>query len=193
MLLEDAVKLNGVEPVGPSYTVYRYTDQIYKIVHFHSTKPRVGPVTKRGEARKTDGPPDLHSSLSRARRTILELALCNHWDYFCTFTLDPKYDRYDLKNGMNLFMTLLNTTVKSMGYRFGTCLYRKLTRMVRGISMGLLKVLLLLSVFVIGLLLVKCYPDIWSNITSTVGRITKSVLDLIPLDLSEIPWPAGST
>lgn len=115
MLLEDAVKLKGVEPVGPSYTVYRYTDQIYKIVHFHSTKPRVGPVTKRGEARKTDGPPDLHSSLSRARRTILELALCNHWDYFCTFTLDPKYDRFNLKGWYKKFAQFIRDIRKKHG------------------------------------------------------------------------------
>lgn len=37
-------------------------------------------------------------NLSRARSTIYELALCNNWEYFFTFTLDPnKYDRSDLK------------------------------------------------------------------------------------------------
>jgi hypothetical protein len=40
----------------------------------------------------------LACNLSRARSTIYELALCNDWDYFFTFTLDPKkYDRSDLK------------------------------------------------------------------------------------------------
>lgn len=37
-------------------------------------------------------------NLSRARSTIYELALCNDWEWFFTFTLDPaKYDRTDLK------------------------------------------------------------------------------------------------
>lgn len=37
-------------------------------------------------------------NLSRARSTIYELALCNDWEWFLTFTLDPKkYDRSDLK------------------------------------------------------------------------------------------------
>ncbi len=37
-------------------------------------------------------------NLSRARSTIFELALCNDWQWFITFTLDPeKYDRTDLK------------------------------------------------------------------------------------------------
>lgn len=40
----------------------------------------------------------LDSSLSRSRRVILEKALCNHWDYFCTFTIaQDKFDRDDLK------------------------------------------------------------------------------------------------
>lgn len=40
----------------------------------------------------------LENNISRARSTIYELALCNQWDFFCTFTLNPKkYDRYDLQ------------------------------------------------------------------------------------------------
>lgn len=38
-----------------------------------------------------------YSSISRSKSTVLGLALCNDWDYFVTFTLDPKkYDRFDL-------------------------------------------------------------------------------------------------
>ena len=40
----------------------------------------------------------LDCNISRARSKIFEYALCNEWDWFSTFTLDPKkYDRYDLK------------------------------------------------------------------------------------------------
>lgn len=47
-----------------------------------------------GEAEKQR----LACNLSRARSTIYELALCNDWEWFFTFTLDPeKYDRSDLK------------------------------------------------------------------------------------------------
>ena len=36
-------------------------------------------------------------SISRTRRNIRELALCNNFEYFATFTLDPnKCDRYSL-------------------------------------------------------------------------------------------------
>lgn len=48
-----------------------------------------------------DPPPEperLACNLSRARSTIFELAICNPWEYFITFTLDPqKYNRTDLK------------------------------------------------------------------------------------------------
>lgn len=40
----------------------------------------------------------LDCNISRARSKIFEYALCNHWDYFVTLTIDKaKFDRYDLK------------------------------------------------------------------------------------------------
>lgn len=49
------------------------------------------------EAQEANGE-RLACNLSRARSTILELALCNDWQWFITFTLDSaKYDRSDLK------------------------------------------------------------------------------------------------
>lgn len=83
-----------VELVRPDYNIYRYTDGIYKIVNFKSTLPRLTPPV-RTEETKYDN--KLVQSLSRARRIVLELALCNDWAYFCTFTLDKtKYKRDDL-------------------------------------------------------------------------------------------------
>lgn len=41
----------------------------------------------------------LENSLSRAKSTIAELALCNPWEYFVTLTIDKeKADRYDLES-----------------------------------------------------------------------------------------------
>lgn len=82
--------------VGPDYIIYRFTDDCYKVVHFKSPRslvprPRT-PKKKEPSEKKSD------ASLSRARRNVLELALCNDWTYFCTFTLDKlKYDRYNLE------------------------------------------------------------------------------------------------
>lgn len=82
------------EPVRPDYNIYRFTDQIYKIVYFKSTHfPVAPPVRNSDHLHETK----LSQSLSRARRSVLEIALCNDWKYFCTFTLDPlKYDRNNL-------------------------------------------------------------------------------------------------
>lgn len=117
MLLADAVERGLTEAVGPSYTVYWFTDQIYKVIRFRSTKPRVGPVQKRQEDKSEDEnkPIDLHSSISRAKRVILELALCNEWDYFCTFTLSSKYDRYDLKKWYGSFAQFIRDQRKKHG------------------------------------------------------------------------------
>lgn len=114
MTLKDYLD-NPTEAVGPSYNIYRYTDQIYKVVHFKSTKPRVGGVVKKKSSDDKDKPTDLHSSISRAKRTILELALCNEWDYFCTFTLDPKYDRYDLRKWYGSFAQFIRDQRKKYG------------------------------------------------------------------------------
>lgn len=77
-----------------SHTVYRYTNEIYKVIQWYQVRERFGP-----------GPADkqkhhdkkLDSSVSRTKRVILEKALCNPWEWFCTFTISAdKYDRHDL-------------------------------------------------------------------------------------------------
>lgn len=81
-------------PVQPNYFIYKFTDQIYKVCYFPSGAP--------SGIRSTDTPhkhydKKLDASISRSRRIILELGLCNDWDYFGTFTLDgSKFDRSDL-------------------------------------------------------------------------------------------------
>lgn len=77
-----------------SHSVYRYTDQIYKVVQFYRVRQHLGP----GPSEKHNHyDKKLDSSVSRAKRVILEKALCNHWDWFCTFTISQsKFDRKDL-------------------------------------------------------------------------------------------------
>lgn len=76
------------------HSVYRYTDQIYKVVQFYSVYPHYGPgpvETQKHHDKKLD------SSVSRTKRVILEKALCNPWEWFCTFTISKdKFDRKDL-------------------------------------------------------------------------------------------------
>lgn len=52
---------------------------------------------RRASERGTVHSDKLSASLSRTKRNIVELGLCNDWDYFVTLTIDPeKYDRYNL-------------------------------------------------------------------------------------------------
>lgn len=90
-------------PIGEDryHAVYRYTDEIYKVVQWYKVMARFGP-----------GPPEnqkhhdkkLDSSISRSKRVILEKALCNPWEWFCTFTIaESKYDRKNLENWRDTF------------------------------------------------------------------------------------------
>lgn len=83
--------------VKPTYNIYQL-GSIFKIVKFKNTlvtiSSRLDSATKQ-EFNHYDL--KLASSLSRTRKLILEKALCNPWDWFCTFTLDKnKYARDDL-------------------------------------------------------------------------------------------------
>lgn len=81
-------------PVGVDrdHTIYRYTDSIYKIVQFYELRKPV--IRGDGEVKHYDH--KLDCSLSRARKVVLEKALCNPWEYFCTFTIAK--DKHDRKN-----------------------------------------------------------------------------------------------
>lgn len=82
------------ELVRADYNIYRYTDEIYKVIRFRSTAV---PTGKRDQSNFQHYQDKLDASLCRAKRVVLELALCNHWDYFCTFTISSgKHDRHNL-------------------------------------------------------------------------------------------------
>lgn len=56
----------------------------------------------------------LENNISRARTNIIEYALCNQWDYFCTFTISPeKYDRYNFKEYYRDFSKFINNYNRS--------------------------------------------------------------------------------
>ncbi|MBQ7129892.1 MAG: hypothetical protein IJO21_02470 [Oscillospiraceae bacterium] len=84
------------ELVGPDYNLYQYRHDFYKVVRFRSTAPRMAVISHD----KADGfrhDDKLPQALSRARRVCLELALCNEWKWFATFTIaSSNYDRKNL-------------------------------------------------------------------------------------------------
>lgn len=88
---------DNIAYVKPTYNIYQL-GSIFKVVKFKNTlvtiSSRLESSTKQ-EFNHYDI--KLASSLSRTRKLILEKALCNPWDWFCTFTLDKnKYQRDDL-------------------------------------------------------------------------------------------------
>lgn len=56
-------------------------------------------------------------NIMRARRKVLEYALCNPWDYFSTFTIDgKKWDRYNLES----YHKALSQFIRDYNKKYGT-------------------------------------------------------------------------
>lgn len=91
---QDLLQLS-LDTVGPDYNLYRYRHNFFKVVRFKSTAPRNGYIPRNDDAgyKHTD---KLSQSISRARRVCLELALCNDWKWFATFTIAK--NNFDRKN-----------------------------------------------------------------------------------------------
>ena len=85
------------ELIRGDYSIYNYGYDLVKVVRFKSRVIPMGRHTRSLSAEPYDH--RLDASISRSRRRLLELALCNPWDWFCTFTLsdDKVGDRFDLK------------------------------------------------------------------------------------------------
>lgn len=87
--------------VRGDYMIYRYTDQIYKIIKFKYTERLL--ISRDRETFEHTGE-KLDNSLSRTKRLLLEKALCNPWDWFGSLTIDKtKFDRYQLKEFYKAF------------------------------------------------------------------------------------------
>lgn len=97
---------------NPEYTnIEMYVDDLTGEEYY------VYDIEKRREEKIEKNPQKLANNISRAKSTIYELALCNDWDYFCTFTLDKnKYDRYDLEKFHKDFTQKIRDLNKKEGY-----------------------------------------------------------------------------
>lgn len=91
------------EPVLESrrHIVHRYTESIFKIVQLYDDRERHGPGPREKHKSYQE---KLPASISRTKRVILELALCNPWDYFVSLTIAPDHDRDHL---MAIFPVIL--------------------------------------------------------------------------------------
>lgn len=103
------------ELVGPDYSLYQYRPDFYKVVRYKSTAPRGAVLVKDKEPgyKNTD---KLPQALSRARRVCLELAICNDWKWFATFTIAKNnFDRKNLSGFYERFSEWLKYQRKKSG------------------------------------------------------------------------------
>ncbi len=83
------------EQIFPVYRLYHFRGGVFKIVKFKRRSVFLFHGEKKTEKPKYDV--KLDSSISRTKKLVLEYALCNDWEYFCTFTLsEGKHDRFNL-------------------------------------------------------------------------------------------------
>ncbi len=94
------------EQARPDYRVHEYFDGFYKLVKFiNADRTAVRLVDHSADE---DYDHKLDSSYSRAKSVVLQLALCNEWDYFFTGTLNGAIrDRYALFPFVNELMQWL--------------------------------------------------------------------------------------
>ena len=115
---------------------YKYRDDLYKRVIYTPAGAKEEPTEETENEKKT------RENIRRAQRTIEDLALCNDWDYWGTFTLSPqKYpNRLDLDGFRSDLMQFLRDERKRTGERYAALLVPELHKNREGWHMhGLLR------------------------------------------------------
>lgn len=80
---------------NPTYRIHEYRSDFYKVVKFKGADRTAVSLVDHSKDEHYDH--KLDPSYSRARSVVLQLALCNSWEYFFTGTIDGKLrSRYDL-------------------------------------------------------------------------------------------------
>ena len=89
----------------------------YKIVAFKHSLVDVGTIHRKSVTKKQT---KTDSNIIRAKSRIFELAMCNEWDFFGTFTINAdKYNRADLK----MFYKHFSKFINNWSYRKGKIFY----------------------------------------------------------------------
>jgi hypothetical protein len=83
--------------IKPRYIIYQYGDSgCYKLIKFKETHESDYIDLEEHEDKVNEN--KLLNNLCRAKSNIVQIGMCNEWQYFTTFTLDKeKYNRYDLE------------------------------------------------------------------------------------------------
>ena len=101
-----------------SWNLYDYGD-IIKVVYFKAPRKIADP--RKAELKKPEVVKTQHSdgerfasSITRSKSRVFELAMCNEFKYFCTFTQDEnKRDRFDLADFRKDFAMLVRNLNRS--------------------------------------------------------------------------------
>lgn len=97
-ILGSVSNMTSFNHISPRYTIYRYSDFLYKVVKFRGDRLGLALHDSSSQPEKR-----FDSSYSRSRRMVLQYAVCNRWDYFITITVSPeRFNRYDLKSVYNV-------------------------------------------------------------------------------------------
>lgn len=91
------------------FTVKQYGENVIKITYCKTLRESGWEDDRKHSDKGTINEEKLSNSLSRTKATVKELALCNTWDYWCTFTIDEKKcDRMDLKAYFKAFSEFIH-------------------------------------------------------------------------------------
>lgn len=99
----------------PQYSVKYYREDLYKLIKFNKLLiPRLkdSPASDVEDSEPSDG--KLINNLIRARGVIQQIALCNEWPFFCTFTIDKEsmigtISRLSIRLLLNGFVTIVRS------------------------------------------------------------------------------------
>jgi len=90
------------------YTVKQFGEHTVKIAYCSTLRESGWEDLRETKKKGSVNSEKLDNNLSRAKATVKELALCNPWEWFCTFTIDSqKYDRYQLDKYYSEFAKFL--------------------------------------------------------------------------------------
>lgn len=105
-----------VSGLNPTYSIKYFRPGMYKVVKFHRGFAPHLPSDREvlGEREEEGG--KYSQSISRAKSVIYQVAICNDWEWFVSFTIDPKkYDRYSFKPFYEKFTQWLRDYRKKYG------------------------------------------------------------------------------
>lgn len=90
------------------FIVKKYGD-IVRITYMRTLRESGWEDSRKGNKKSSVNSKKLGENITRARAKVREYALCNDWDWWCTFTLDKNLiDRYDLDGYKKKFSAFIN-------------------------------------------------------------------------------------